>query len=220
VGIPQHIIQRGNNRQVCFFYEPDYIAYAAWLRDYSLKFEVDIHAWVFMTNHVHLLATPRKQGAISKMTQSLGRMYVSYFNKTYSRTGTLWEGRYKSCLVDQDWYLFACYRYIELNPVTARMVSDPAEYFWSSYQANALGRASSLLTPHQQYLSLGKYDQDRQEAYRGLFRSHLNAEMVSDIRDAVNKGLVLGSGRFKDQIEENFNRRTRVLPRGRPKKLS
>ncbi|MEZ9593140.1 transposase, partial [Shewanella sp. 10N.261.52.F9] len=141
IGIPQHIIQRGNNRQACFTSEQDFIAYTAWLKDYAKKFQVEIHAWVFMTNHVHLLCTPRENNAISQMMQSLGRQYVRYFNYTYKRSGTLWEGRYKSCLVQAEDYLLQLYRYIELNPVRANMVDDPCKYQWSSYQVNALGKA-------------------------------------------------------------------------------
>ncbi|GIU31948.1 transposase [Shewanella schlegeliana] len=128
IDIPQHIIQRGNNRQACFTSEQDFIAYTGWLKDYAKKFQVEIHAWVFMTNHVHLLCTPREHNAISQMMQSLGRQYVRYFNYTYKRSGTLWEGRYKSCLVQAEDYLLQLYRYIELNPVRANMVDDPCKY--------------------------------------------------------------------------------------------
>ena len=216
-GIPQHIIQRGNNRSVCFCSEDDLAFYIYCLKEYSLKYEVDIHAWVLMTNHVHLLGTPKKGGAVSRMMQSVGRMYVRYFNKTYRRTGTLWEGRFKSCLVESERYLLECYRYIELNPVVANMVQDPAEYYWSSYQCNALGKESSLLKPHQEYLSLGKSSDERLKNYRELFKYHIDEEMVTDIREAVNKGMALGSGRFKEQIEQTYHRR--VVPRkaGRPR---
>jgi putative transposase len=150
VGIPQHIVQRGNNRQVCFNGDEDMAAYANWLKEFSVKFQVDIHAWVFMTNHVHLLATPRIENGISKMMQSLGRQYVRYFNYTYKRSGTLWEGRFKSCVIQSADYLLKCYRYIELNPVRASMVNYPDEYRWSSYHANALGVESALCTPHDE----------------------------------------------------------------------
>ena len=136
-GVAQHIIQRGNNRQVCFASNEDLAAYAYWLKLYSNEFDVDVHAWVFMTNHVHLLVTPSTDDGVSKFMQSLGRHYVRYFNKVYKRSGTLWEGRFKSCLVQSEEYLLQCYRYIELNPVRANMVNDPADYIWSSYQCNA-----------------------------------------------------------------------------------
>ncbi len=148
IGIPQHVIQRGNNRQICFAGEEDFAAYANWLKDYSEKYQVEIHAWVLMTNHVHLLCTPRATNVVSLMMQSLGRQYVSYFNFNYQRTGTLWEGRFKSCLVQEDKYLLHLYRYIELNPVRAGMVEQPSDYSWSSYPINALGKKSELCTSH------------------------------------------------------------------------
>ena len=128
IGVPQHIVQRGNNRQVCFCDEHDMKAYLSWLMELSVKHQVEIHAWVLMTNHVHLLCTSRQTMGVSKMMQSLGRVYVRYFNQRYGRSGTLWEGRFKSCLVDSENYLLEVYRYLELNPVRAAMVNCPAEY--------------------------------------------------------------------------------------------
>lgn len=167
-GIPQHIIQRGNNQQICFADEGDLACYATCLMDYSVKFTVDIHAWVFMTNHVHLLATPRMANAISTMMQAIGRHYVRYFNRKYQRSGTLWEGRFKSCLVQSNVYFLQCQRYIELNPVRAGMVEDPAHYVWSSYQCSALGKAFDLFTPHPEYLGLGNCPSTRMENYRSF----------------------------------------------------
>jgi len=139
-GCAHHIIQRGNNRQACFFDDLDYAFYLDKLKEASKKYRVSIHAFVLMTNHVHLLATPNDQYGISKMMQSLGRRYVGYVNATYQRTGTLWEGRYKSTLVDSEDYLLTVSRYIELNPVRADMVDHPAEYPWSSYRGNSMGK--------------------------------------------------------------------------------
>ena len=132
VGVPVHLIQRGNDRHTCFCALEDCSAYMGWLKEYSKKCTVDIHAWVLMTNHVHILCTPQQEGAVSLMMQSLGRRYVQYFNYQYQRSGTLWEGRYKSCLIQAERYLIEVYRYIELNPVRAKMVKDPSEYIWSS----------------------------------------------------------------------------------------
>ena len=216
IGIPQHVIQRGNNRQICFTSEQDFKAYAGWLKEYSRKFHVEIHAWVFMTNHVHLLCTPQKANAVSLMMQSLGRQYVRYFNFTYKRTGTLWEGRFKSCLVQTEEYLIQLYRYIELNPVRANMVNDPAEYIWSSYQINALGKASQLCTPHQVYLSINQNPQARQSSYRALFQHQLDEKMINDIRQATNKGMVIGSDTFKDQIEKLTGKSMHPKKMGRP----
>ncbi len=196
VDIPQHIIQRGNNRSICFVADEDYAAYTHWLLAASKKYQVDIHAWVFMANHVHLLATLRASGGVSKMMQSLGRNYVRYFNYSYQRTGTLWEGRFKSCLVDSEAYLLECYRYIELNPVRAGMVDEPNEYFWSSYRINALGKSSELCKPHQEYLKLGKTENEGLEAYRQLFKFQVDKELISNLRKATNKGLIFAREDF------------------------
>ncbi len=214
--MPQHVIQRGNNRQVCFADEQDFAAYAGWLKGYSKKYQVDIHAWVLMTNHVHLLCTPRGQNAVSHMMQSLGRHYVRYFNFSYKRTGTLWEGRFKSCLVQEETYLIQLYRYIELNPVRAGMVEQPSDYVWSSYPINALGKVSELCTPHAVYLALGKDANERQASYRELFKHHVDGKLLEDIRLAVNKCMALGSERFKTEIESLSGRRMTAKKMGRP----
>lgn len=219
VGIPQHIIQRGNNRQPCFAGDEDFAAYASWLLKASKLYSVDVHAWVFMTNHVHLLATPHEANAVSKMMQYVGRHYVRYFNYTYRHTGTLWEGRFKSCLVQENEYLFYCYRYIELNPVRAMMVTHPADYRWSSYHANALGVESKLCSPHPLYLNLGVDAVSREANYRGLFDAHIDSRVVDDIRGSLQKGLVLGNDYFKDAIAELTGRRVRQVKRGPKSKV-
>jgi len=215
VGVPQHVIQRGNNRQVCFASEQDFAAYAGWLKEYSKKYQVEIHAWVLMTNHVHLLCTPRAENAVSLMMQSLGRSYVQYFNFCYKRTGTLWEGRFKSCLVQEEIYLLQLYRYIELNPVRAGMVEQPSDYVWSSYQINALGKISELCTPHFLYLALGKGAIERQLSYRELFKYHVEGKLLEDIRSAENKGMALGNVRFEAEIESLTGRRMTAKKMGR-----
>ena len=164
-------------------------AYLSWLKEFSKKYLVDVHAWVLMSNHVHLLCTPYEENAISKMMQSMGRMYVRYYNYTYQRSGTLWEGRFKSCLVESEQYLLELYRYIELNPVRAGMVEEPSEYSWSSYGCNALGVKTDLQMPHELYLKLGKTEEERLENYRSLFKSHIDVELLKEIREGVNKGL-------------------------------
>lgn len=214
--IPVHVIQRGNNRQACFVSDEDHGAYVAWLKKYAKKYGVDIHAWVMMTNHVHLLCTPQQEGAVSRMMQALGRRYVRYFNFEYRRSGTLWEGRYKSCLVQAERYLLEVYRYIELNPVRAEMVTDPGEYRWSSYQINALGKVSDLCTPHPEYLALGVEPLERRENYRALFVHHVDDELLEEIRTNTNKGMAVGNDRFKEEIETLTGRRLRAKKRGRP----
>jgi putative transposase len=216
-GLPQHIIQRGNNRSICFASDEDFAAYAHWLHEYSVKFYVDIHAWVFMTNHVHLLATPSTDNGIALMMQALGRRYVQYFNFTYQRSGSLWEGRYKSSTIDTERYLLVCYRYIELNLVRANMVDDPAGYKWSSYRCNALGVELSLCTPHGEYLCLGQTIDERQAYYRGLFSCHIEDKLLDDVRSALNKGLALGSEDFRDQVEMLYGQRVKPARMGRSK---
>lgn len=218
IGIPQHIIQRGNNRQVCFGSEEDMKAYLSWLKSFSNKYSVEIHAWVLMTNHVHLLCTPQEENAISRMMQSIGRMYVRYYNHTNKRSGTLWEGRYKSCLIQSERYLLEVYRYIELNPVTAGMVDEPSEYSWSSYTCNALGIEADLQTPHPLYLALGKTTDERLSNYRALFQAHVDPELLKEIRTSVHKGLALGDDRFTLEIEALTKQRVTKRKAGRPKK--
>jgi len=219
IGVPQHIVQRGNNRQVCFTSDEDMKAYLNWLKEFSKKYLVDIHAWVLMTNHVHILCTPYEEGAVSKMMQSIGRMYVRYFNYTYQRSGTLWEGRFKSSLIQSERYLLELYRYIELNPVRADMVVEPSEYSWSSYGCNALGVETELQTPHELYLALGKTKSERLENYRQLFKAHVGIKLLKEIRDSVNKGLALGNERFVLQIEALTEKRVTPRKAGRPKKV-
>ena len=155
---------------------------------------------------------------MSRLIQSLGRYYVRYVNQTYGRSGTLWEGRYKSTLIDSDNYFLVVSRYIELNPIRARMVGHPAEYPWSSYQKNAEGRPIELLTPHICYQSLGKTDEKRQEKYKGLFEQQIPDYTVKEIRDATNKAWVLGDDRFKQQIELQTGRCASPQVRGGDRK--
>ena len=167
-GLPQHAIVRGNNRDPIFIAEEDYSTYLGWLRSAARKHDCAIHAYVLMTNHVHLLVTPSTEHGLGKMVQMSGRYYVQYFNHQYRRTDTLWEGRYKASLIDSERYLLTCQRYIEMNPVRANMVGQPAEYPWSSYPVNAGGMLSDLVTHHELYLQLGATTAERQLAYRAF----------------------------------------------------
>jgi putative transposase len=216
--IPLHIVQRGHNRDACFFSDDDYHAYRHWLGEALNKTGCRLHAYVLMTNHVHLLLTPPEPQAVSQLVISLGRRYVQYVNRTYRRTGTLWDSRYKSSLVQADAYLLLCQRYIELNPVRAGMVEDPAHYRWSSYRANGLGQPDLLLKPHPVFLELGREEAVRLGAYRALFRTELDGEAVSDIRLSLNQGQPLGGSRFIDSIERATGQRREIRPRGRPRK--
>jgi len=219
IGMPQHVIQRGNNREPCFYAVEDYRRYLNDLQESATKFNCRIHAYVLMTNHVHLLVTPMAEYGVSQMMQALGRRYVYYINKSYKRTGTLWEGRYKSSLIDSDRYLLTCMRYIELNPIRACMVEHAGEYKWSSYSANAQGMGDTLVSAHPLYKELGATNEVRQEAYRELFRHHVDNETLHEIRKSLNHELVLGRSYFKDKIEELTNRQTRLGVPGRPYKV-
>lgn len=218
-GYPHHVIQRGNNRSNCFFSNEDYHTFLDCLSDACQRYGVALHAYVLMTNHSHLLMTPECKDGISQVMQSLGRRYVQYINQRLRRSGTLWEGRHKSCLIDADSYLLSCYRYIELNPVRAGMVKHPADYPWSSYRSNADGLANSYLTPHPLYLSLSAAGRDSYLAYRDLFGHELDKELVHSIRTAACFSTPLGSNQFKQRIEQLANRKLGYAKRGRPVKI-
>ena len=217
-GIPWHIIQRGNNRSACFYSDDDYLYYLHHLEGQSARHGCVIHAYVLMTSHVHLLLTPETEKSASMMMKHLGQRYVQYINRTYRRSGTLWEGRFKSCLVQEDDYVLACYRYIELNPVRAAMVRHPGDYPWSSYRANAQGMERALITPHQNYLNLHVDPWQRVQAYQSLVDQQCSVETLDRIRAATNGNIALGGRQFESEIAEMLQRRaTRGRP-GRPRK--
>jgi putative transposase len=217
-GQPLHVIQRGNNRQAIFFEAADYGLYRDWLGQAAARYGVGIHAYVLMTNHVHLLATPRESESLPRMMQSLGRRYVRHVNKRYRRSGTLWEGRYRAAPIDSDAYFLTCSRYIELNPVRAGMVSDPADYPWSSHRALAGGAHDPLVAPHPLYVALGGDAAERRSAYLALFRQPLDAEFLDGLRAATNGGWAFGEDRFKREIALAAGRRAEPLPAGRKAK--
>ena len=207
-GLPQHVTQRGNNRSPIFAAEPDYLAFHESLRIACRRYGCRLHAYVFMTNHVHLLMTPSEIGAIGRVLQSVGRRYVRRFNDTYGRSGTLWEGRHKATVVETERYLFTCYRYIELNPVRAGMVDHPCDYRWSSHLANAYGATDSIVTPHASYMALDVDDSTRLTAYRALFDGELDDADLAAVRESTRKGWALGGTRFREQIATMLGRRT------------
>jgi putative transposase len=214
--MPAHVIQRGNNRQAVFFSSEDYRAYLGWLTEGAMQHGCSVHAYVLMTNHVHLLVTPRARDSISRTIQYVGRRYVTYVNARYGRSGTLWEGRHKGSIISSDAYLLACSRYIELNPVRAGMVAAPGDYTWSSYRYNAVGEHSPLLKRHEKYLALGSTPGARQHAYRELFRNVPGATQIHDIRSAVQTGTPLGNNRFRAQVEAALKCKVGQARRGRP----
>lgn len=213
-GQPQHVIQRGNNRAALFATESDFHFFSDCLIEACSRHGCRVHAYVFMTNHVHLLMTPDRENTIGKVMQSVGRRYVQYFNFTHQRTGTLWEGRYRATPIDTERYLFICYRYIELNPVRAGIVNEPHDYRWSSHGCNAWGAVDRLVRAHDLYIALGSTDRERQGSYLSLFGESLEASTLSEIRAATNKGWALGDDKFKEEIEGLLQRRTRPLPKG------
>ncbi len=217
-GVPQHVVQRGNNRQATFFHEEDYFAYLQFLDAALVATSTQLHAYVLMTNHVHLLVTPSTETGLSLLMQSLGRSYVNYINATYQRTGTLWEGRFKASLIDTERYCLACYRYIELNPVRAKMVEEPADHCWSSYHRNAMGESNSLVDPHPAYRRLGTTELSRQQRYRQLLEEVLDTETIEAIRYGARKGLPVGSSKFNAQVEQALGCRLGNGRRGRPRK--
>lgn len=217
-GQPLHAIQRGNNRQPIFIAAGDYAFYRDCLTDAAKQHAVAIHAYVLMTNHVHVLASPRGADGLSRLFQSVGRRYVQYFNAAHDRTGTLWEGRYRATVVHAEDYLLTCMRYVEMNPARAGIVEHPAAYAHSSYAANAQGTADALVTPHRVYRGLGADAAARQAAYRQLFRGQLSKDDLESIRSATHKGWALGNHRFGARIEKLSGRRAAPLPRGRPRK--
>ena len=216
-GIPWHIIQRGNNRSDCFFCENDYLYYLEQLQRQSLEFGCQIHAHCLMTNHVHLLLTPDARDGASLMMKNLGQRYVQYINRRYRRTGTLWEGRFKSCLAQDKHYALVCYRYIELNPVRAGMVAHPQEYPWSSFHSNGRGIPSDLVVPHPSYLGLGSNRAERLKAYRNFIKQGTEDLELKGIRNATNGNFALGDDRFRAEIERALRRRVSPGRPGRPK---
>jgi len=215
--VPLHIVQRGHNRSACFFTDQDRQSYLNWLHEALQREHCQLHAYVLMTNHVHLLITPQQAASVSRVIISVGRRYVQAINRAYGRTGTLWDSRYKSSLVQTQRYLLLCQRYIELNPVRAGLVSDPGDYPWSSYRANALGQANGLLTEHPEYLALATDAETRRRQYRGLFSSAMDAEPIADLRLALQQNQPIGDSRFYAEIEALTGQRRELKKRGRPR---
>ncbi len=215
-GFPHHIIQRGNNRQAIFMDAADFEFMLDLLAEQSKKFQVAVHAYVLMSNHFHLLATPDTVDGLPLMMQSVGRSYVRYFNHRHGRTGTLWEGRYRSTIVQSERYLLACMAYIDLNPVRAGMVAQPADYPWSSH-AHSLGRRSDkLITPHALYWALGNTPFAREAAYAALVQAGIAGQDQKALTESVHAGWALGEPDFIAALQERTERRVSKGRAGRP----
>jgi putative transposase len=215
-GLPLHIIVRGNNRDPVFRSNQDAGTYRAYLREVAEANGLAVHAYVLMTNHVHVLATPATAASAPRTMQVVDGRYAKYFNFIYERTGTIWEGRYRATAVDSDRYLLACMRYIELNPVRAGMVKSPGGHRWSSHAANALGAVDPLVTPHALYVGLGSTAAARRSAYRALFERDPAEEELAVIRDSTHYGWALGAPGFADAIRAQCRRRASRQALGRP----
>ena len=214
------VILRGIDRAAVFFEDADRQFFLACLSAMAKAESVAVHAYVLMTNHLHLLMTAPEAGGVASVMKRVGQRYVQRVNRTHARTGGLFEGRFRSSLIEADSYLLACQRYIELNPVRASMVLVPGDYPWSSYRANALGSTDPVVTPHALYRVLADTDEGRRLAYRRLFEDALSAELLGRLRDCTNGGFVLGSPKFERQVAAMVGRRTWKGSPGRPRKES
>jgi REP-associated tyrosine transposase len=218
-GVPLHVVQRGVNRSACFFGDIDRRFYLKCLARAACARGCRVHAYVLMGNHVHLLVTPPEAGAAGAMMQDIGRRYVRIINNIHGRTGSLWEGRFKSSLIDSETYLLACHRYIELNPVRAKMVTSAGDYPWSSHAHYVGSQTNPLIAEHGQFLALGRDSRERRESFRSLFAVPLADKVVEQIRMAINTDSALGSEAFLEQAEARLGRSVRPPKRGRPQKL-
>jgi putative transposase len=219
-GYPHHVIQRGNNRQAIFACAADYRVMLDLLEEKSKKFDVLVHAYVLMSNHLHLLATPQAADGLPKMMQAVGRSYVRYFNDTQKRSGTLWEGRYKSTVIQAARYLLACMVYIDLNPVRAGLVMQPQDYPWSSYLHYLGVRTDRLITPHALYWELGNTPFAREAAYAELVQSGINLVQQAALTDATLSGWALGGPDFVADLQKRTERRVTKSGAGRPFSVS
>ena len=213
---PHHVIQRGNDRQLIFRDSSDYGIFLDWLRESAKQFNVAIHAYVLMSNHLHLLASPSDLIGLGRMMQWVGRHYVPYFNHKYQRNGTLWQGRYKTAVIDSERYFLTCSRYIELNPVRAGMVPNPADYAWSSYQHHICARTDPLITDHPLHWALGNTPFEREAAYKAMAEQALTSEELDKMRKSAIQGWAIGSNDFKVLLEKHAARRVTPGKRGRP----
>jgi putative transposase len=199
-GVAVHVIQRGVNRAACFRADADYLVYLSNLRHLSAKHGCAVHAYCLMTNHVHLLLTPSAAESCTGLMRDLGQRYVPYFNRRHERTGTLWEGRFRSCIVESARYVLACYRYIELNPVRAGMVRDSGRYPWSSYAVNSGIRSDAFISPHAEFLALAADSGKQHASYRALFNDEIEEPLLAAIRDSTNGGYPLVGDAFKASV--------------------
>ena len=219
-GLPLHVVHRGHNRRACFLSPDDYQRYLNSLEKFADGFACHVHAYVLMTNHVHLLVTAQNPGGIAALMKEVAQRHAQFMNWKTGQTGSFWEGRFHSNPVESDHYLFACYRYIELNPVRAGLVSHPADYPWSSYRCNARAEPAAWIQPHSGYLALGEDPRSRAIAYRDLFNAELDPRLVEEIRAVSREGNALGTPEFRARLEAQFGLQASPRRRGRPRSVS
>jgi putative transposase len=217
-GIPVHVVQRGNNRQQCFLGDDDRRFYLLHLARLLREERCALHAYCVMTNHIHLLLTAESAEGCGRLMQRIGQLYAQYFNRKYERSGTLWEGRFHSSLVQTETYVLTCYRYIESNPVRAGLVVRPADYDWSSFRANAEGEDDPLVTPHEEFAKLGADAAERRDAYRALVNEALPKDALERVRGASSGNFPLGDPAFANEVGRMLGRRAQRGVPGRPKK--
>jgi putative transposase len=215
-GMPVHITHRGNNRQECFYQDSDRAFYLFHLRRLLPRAQCSLHAYCLMSNHVHLLLTPAAIDSCARLMKGVAQLHTQYVNRTYGRSGSLWEGRFHSCVVQSQDYLLNCYRYVERNPVDARVCAHPGEYEWSSYHTNAGGIFDAAITQHAEYLALGGTVDSRRAAYCELLAVPLDPKTVDEIRDATNGNFALGNEKFKRLVSIALGRRAYRAAPGRP----
>jgi putative transposase len=216
---PHHIIQRGNDNQLIFRDDEDHQRFHDWLRESAKFYHVAIHAYVLMPNHLHLLATPSDADGLAAMMQKVGRLYVPWFNNKYGRSGTLFQGRFRTSVIDPDAYFLACILYIELNPLRSQLAFDPLDYRWSSYAHHAGVRPDPLITDHAKYWELGNTPFQREAAFIELAQQGMSGQELDTINAAVLKGAPLGSHQFKVELEHKTKRQILPAKRGRPFKV-
>ena len=220
--LPQHVVQRGVDRQPVFFSDSDCARYLNTFSEYAERRNISLHAYCLMTNHTHLLVSAKEKGALSACMQELGRKFVSTTNRIRSRTGGLWEGRFYAGYLEPEGYLLRCMRYIELNPVRAKMVANAGAYRWSSFSANATGRENVMITPHPVYQKLGDTQEARAYAYRKLFDEEpegVDRSVIDEeIRSATRQGVLIAGTTYAADVARRLNREVTAKPRGRPKK--
>jgi REP-associated tyrosine transposase len=219
-GLTIHVVQRGNDRSRTFFDDDDFRTYLLLLRCISRRYQTSVHAYVLMTNHVHLLVTSKIEGGVSLTMQQTGSSYARYINRRYERTGTLWEGRFWSAPIETDFYCLACYRYIELNPVRAGIVARPVDYRWSSHRENSGCRTLSIVEPHPTFTAIGATRKQRVDGYLALFDGTLAQTTVDAIRRGIRTGIPVGDESFRQSLEVKTGRSIGPRKRGRPRKYA